>query len=104
MSIPVTVGKCRLATITALNDDGSPNTATLSASVPSPTVRATINPSDNRSIAVVGVSPNASGANVSVPGAAGTQASQVFTVVAPTGLASTSFGAWSAEVDPPPWA
>lgn len=104
MSIPITVGKSRLATITALNDDGSVNTATLSATAPSTTVRATLNPSDNRQIAVTGVSPNASGANVTVNGAAGTSAQQVFTVAAPTGLASTSFGAWGAEVDPPSWA
>lgn len=104
MSIPITRGKARLTTITATNDDGSVNTQTLTPAAPSPSVRATINPSNPREIAVVGVSVNSSGANVSVQGANGTMASQVFTVAAPTGLASTSFGTWGDEIDPPAWA
>lgn len=103
MSIPITRGKARLATISALNDDGSVNTDTLTPAAPSPTIKAAINPSNPREIGVLGVSTNSSGANVSVTGAAGTSASQVFTVTAPTGLASTSFGPWSDEVDPPAW-
>jgi L-serine deaminase len=105
MSISITVGKARIATITMKNDDGSTNTASNpTVSAPSSTVRATLSPSNNREVAVVGVSLNSSGANVSIGGLNGSHADQVFTVAAPTGLASTSLGGWSDEVDPPAWA
>lgn len=105
MSISITAGRARIATITMKNDDGSLNTTSNpTVSAPSPTVRATLNPSNNREVAVVGVSTNASGANVSIGGLNGTHADQVFTVAAPTGLASTSLGSWSEEGDPPAWA
>lgn len=104
MAITLTVGKARLATLTLKNDDGSINTAlTPQVNPGNASIRATLNPSDNRQIAVVGVAPS-SGANLTVTGVNNANAQQLFTPVAPTGLASTSFGVWGDEIDPPSWA
>lgn len=85
------------------NDDGSTRTTPPTISAPHPSIRASVSP-DLTQVAVVGVAPNAVGANARWTGDAGTFAEQVFTVVAPTGLASTSLGVWGPEVTPPSWA
>jgi len=104
MSIPLTVGKSRTTTFVLKNDDGTVNTTlTPTVNPGNASMRATINPSNNREIAVTGVSASG-GANLTVTGVNNSNAQQVFVPTLPTGLASVSFGVWSDEIDPPSWA
>lgn len=111
MSTSLTVGKARLATIVVHNPDGSVNTtATVTTSVGNPSVlRCTVNPSNPREIAIVGLAPSSGGvnANVSVDTGEGVKTSQSLIIVsaaAVVGMSGVDIGAFGAEIDPPAWA
>lgn len=111
MSTSLTVGKARLATVTVTNPDGSPNaTAPLTTLTGNAgTLRVSVNPSNPREIAIVGLAPSG-GVNATVQAntGAGTKTATELVVIAaaPSGpdLSSVSLGAFGPEVTPPEWA
>jgi len=109
MSTPLTVGKARLSTITVLNPDGSVNaTAPITTSAGNPSaLRVTVNPSNPREVAIVGLAPSAGvNANVTTNTGTGNKTAQTLIVVnAPTtDQSGPSWGPFSDEIDPPAWA
>ncbi|HKQ65993.1 MAG TPA: hypothetical protein VJZ73_13345 [Methylomirabilota bacterium] len=111
MATPLTVGKARLFSITLHNPDGSVNTAATPSvsSGNSTTMRATLNPSNPREGAIVGVAPS-SGVNVIVsapvgPSGGTKSSSSLITVNAATvDMSDVQLGAFGDEIDPPSWA
>lgn len=111
MATSLTVGKARLFSITLHNPDGSVNTAAAAAvqSGNSTTMRATVNPTNPREGAIVGVAVS-SGVNVIVsapvgPSGGNKQTSSLITVVAgATDQSDVQLGAFGEEIDPPSWA
>lgn len=111
MSTPLTVGKARLAQVTVTNPDGSLNpTASIGVSTGNTsTLRVTVNPSDPREIAIVGLAPSAgvnAGVNINLGEGVKSAAELVVISTAPvvTGLSSISIGAFGPEITPPSWA
>lgn len=111
MATPLTVGKARLFSITLHNPDGSVNTtATPSVSSGnSSTMRATLNPSNPREAAIVGVAES-TGVNVTVSAPVGpsggtkSAASLVTVNAAAVDMSDVQLGAFGPEIDPPSWA
>lgn len=110
MSTTLSVGKARLATITVHNPDGSVNTtAAVTTSTGNPTsLRCTVNPSNPREIAIVGLAPSSGvNANVTVDTGEGSKTSQSLIIVVAgsvTGQSGVDIGAFGDEIDPPSWA
>lgn len=111
MSTPLTVGKARLASIIVTNPDGSPNlTASIGVSTGNAsTLRVTVNPSDPREIAIVGLAPSAgvnAGVNINLGEGTKTASELVVISAAPavTGLSSIALTVFGPEVTPPSWA
>lgn len=104
MATNITVGKARLATVTLISGGIVDTTTVLGTSTGNPTtLRCTVNPSNPREVAVVGLAPSP-GVNAFVS-APGFSASSLFQVdAAPPPPDGLSFGAWGAEIDPPTWA
>jgi hypothetical protein len=104
MATTITVGKARLATITLISGGVPDTTTALTTSTGNPTtLRCTVNPSNPREVAVVGLAPSAGvNAIVSAPGFG---AASLFEVqAAPPPADGLTFGAWGPEIDPPAWA
>lgn len=111
MSTPLTVGKARLATVQVTNPDGSPNaTAGIGVSTGNAaTLRVTVNPTNPREIAIVGLAQSAGVAGVNIDLGEGIRTASELVVISAatvpvTGLSSISIGAFGPEVDPPVWA
>lgn len=113
MPTSLTVGKARIFSIVLHNQDGSVNAtaAPIVASGNSTTMKATLNPSNPREAAVVGVSSTfGAGVNVNVsapvgPGGATRTGSATLVINAsPTDLSDVQLGDFGPEIDPPSWA
>lgn len=108
MSQTLTVGKARLCTVIVHNPDGTVNTtAPLTPSVPfgSTAIRMTVNPSDPRQVAVVGVAPNTGiGGDLAVNVGTVKHFGETFIVAAAAVDQSSITGTFGPEIDPPSWA
>lgn len=111
MSTSLTVGKARIFNPTALNPDGSVNTAaTITAtSLNTSTLRVVMNPANNREGAIVGLAQSAGvNAKLEVDTGEGTKSATELVIIGPAapggGQSAVSFGTFGPEVTPPSWA
>lgn len=106
MSTSLTVGKARLSTITLITGGVVDNVTPLTISTGNAaTMRVTVNPSNNREVAIVGLATSP-GVNVTVSANGHNAASLIVITVdsSPPPPDGPTFGPWSDEIDPPSWA